>query len=145
MLTREGSVADLIDNFGGKTRTKHVLNSESESTNSSSKTRSNALSNLPHSNGIDDSKENYHPLTTSPFKPEDGGGVNYAVNVDGDDEGAQSDASTEGADSPGSSAPASPLRFVAAGGYSFFDPPILYARFRCLITTSFFARFILTG
>ena len=141
-------MADLIDNFGGKVSTKHSSDPDSTvdvipsheddvipshddddkiAQNSDLNNRSQLRSQqFPHSDdGVQprQTQDSRRPLpdasnSTSSAKPE----------VDVVDGGAESDASTEGADSPGSSAPASPLRCVAAGGYSLLDPPIIYAR-----------------
>ena len=125
-IPRSGSVADLIDAFGGKTAVKSAEKTASGSDGDF--VVEPASSPLPHSkescsNSNRVTSDSHHALPTAVSLP-----TSSAVGDGANDDDAQSEATTEGADSPGSSAPASPLRYVAAGGYSLADPPILYAR-----------------
>ena len=127
-VVRSGSVADLIDAFGGggKPTSTHpgangVNEQDSCAVNSSTSHCANHDSNITkHSKDDSCSTKVSHAVIAPPT------GGSGCDDIQKDDDVA-SEATTEGADSPGSSAPVSPLRCVTAG-YSFTEPPILYAR-----------------
>ena len=113
---RSGSVDDLIDAFGGKVASRGgegSVDAGGETRRGGTSDNAKQHSKDMSSNDGKDGAASPPEMTMNSTSPD----------VDEDD----SEATTEGADSPGSSAPASPLRCLV-GAYSLANPPLLYAR-----------------